>query len=62
MLEFAEYVMLNDTAYGNKYWKQVVFGIQATYKFVDPSTGLFNATLTDDWGRIGQSGQNIAVN
>ncbi|KAH6675000.1 Six-hairpin glycosidase-like protein [Halenospora varia] len=60
---WAEIVLVTgDISFGNKYFGQIVQGIQATYKFVNNSTGLFNGTRTSDWGRNGGGGQNIALN
>lgn len=59
----AEYVLASgDIAYGYQYWPQILRGIEATYVYVDNSTGLFNGTLTSDWGRQGMGGQNIELN
>ncbi|KAH7374176.1 Six-hairpin glycosidase-like protein [Cadophora sp. MPI-SDFR-AT-0126] len=60
---FAEYILLSgDTAFGNQYWDQIVRSVHATYAYVDFTTGLFNGTKGADWGRIGQGGENTALN
>ncbi|GAM88662.1 hypothetical protein ANO11243_066960 [Dothideomycetidae sp. 11243] len=60
---FAEYVFASDDlSTAALYWSQMVRGIEATYPYVDNTTGLYNGTRTNDWGRIGQGGQNIALN
>ncbi|KAJ9648948.1 hypothetical protein H2199_000861 [Coniosporium tulheliwenetii] len=60
---FAEYVLASsDVAFGRQYWTQIVRGLEGTYPYVNPTTGLFNGTRRQDWGRVGQAGQNIALN
>jgi hypothetical protein len=51
-----------DWKWAAEYWPQVLLGINATFSFVNPDTGLFNGTRTVDWGRDGQGGENIALN
>ncbi|KAF2251146.1 glycoside hydrolase family 78 protein [Trematosphaeria pertusa] len=63
MLSLMEYfISTGDYEWAETYWPQLVLGINATFPFLDPDTGLFNGTRTVDWGRDGQGGQNIALN
>lgn len=63
MLSLMEYLLAtNDYDWAARYWPQVVVGINATFAFLDPISGLFNGTRTVDWGRDGQGGLNIALN
>lgn len=52
----------NDTASGQKHWSVVIRAVSATYQYVDSASGLFNGTKVNDWGRVGQGGQNKALN
>ena len=51
-----------DQAFASKYWPQILKGFQAVAPFIDSSTGLFNGTRTQDWGRGNQGGENTALN
>lgn len=60
---FAEYVLASgDVAFGKQHWLQIVRALKGTYPYVNPINGLFNGSRTLDWGRVGQGGQNIALN
>ncbi|KAF2114840.1 Six-hairpin glycosidase-like protein [Lophiotrema nucula] len=63
ILSLMEYFLATgDHEWVEKYWPQVVLGINATFPFVNPATGLFNGTRTVDWGRDGQGGENLGLN
>ena len=55
-------MLSGDITFGKQYWDQIIQSLQATYTYVDPITGLFNGTRGADWGRIGQGGENTALN
>lgn len=63
IIAYSRYVLVtSDVSFATKYWPNIKRGIEAVYPFINPSTGLFNGTRTEDWGRNYQSGENTALN
>lgn len=63
IIGIAEYVILSgDLDFANLYWPNVTRALDSVRPYIDNTTSLFNGTKTDDWGRVGMGGMNIALN
>lgn len=62
IIGYVEYILVKRDFFARQHWKSVSRGLEATFQYIDNETGLMNGTKTLDWGRVGQGGQNTAVN
>ncbi|KAH7378571.1 Six-hairpin glycosidase [Cadophora sp. MPI-SDFR-AT-0126] len=58
---YSYYMYSGDKAYVQSLWNKWKLGLEYSINKTD-SSGLMNVTLTNDWGRLGQGGHNIAAN
>jgi len=60
LLGLALISLQRDKAYLQSLWTKWKLALEFSMSKID-SSGLMNVTLTNDWGRLGQGGHNIAV-
>ncbi|KAF4316512.1 hypothetical protein JM18_006236 [Phytophthora kernoviae] len=63
LIALVDYTILSaDTTLVGELWEQALFGFEFILGKVDDADTLLNVTATNDWGRVGQGGKNIAAN
>ncbi|KAG7391944.1 hypothetical protein PHYBOEH_006537 [Phytophthora boehmeriae] len=63
LISLVDYTTLTaDTTLVGELWDQALFGFEFILGKVDGADNLLNVTATNDWGRVGQGGKNIAAN
>ncbi|KAK4542029.1 hypothetical protein LTR36_007229 [Oleoguttula mirabilis] len=63
LISMYDYAMFSgDQAWLNRHWANISGGVDFTVRNLDSAIGLQNQTQTNDWGRQGSGGFNLALN